>query len=96
MADKKTEEQLAAEKAAADKAAAEKAAADAAAQAAAAKAAPKKPDFVVAPDQAVVTHTGAVIDAGGEVKPTDFHTDAAKSKANFDDLVKRGAIVRGG
>jgi len=91
--DKKTEEQSAAEKTAADKAAAEKAAAD---KAAAAKAVPKKADFVVAPDQAVITHDGRVIDAGGEVKPTDFHAKPAESKANFEDLVKRGAIVKGG
>lgn len=89
---KKTDEQLAAEKAAAEKAAADEAAA---ASAAAAKVAPKKPDFVVAPDQAVITHMGVVIDAGGEVKPTDFHVKSAESKAAFDDLVRRGAIVKG-
>lgn len=93
--DKKTDEQIAADKAAAEAEAADKAAAEA--DAAAKKvAAVKKPDFVVAPDTSVITHMGIHVDAGGEVKPTDFHAKGAESKAAFDDLVRRGAIVRGG
>lgn len=93
--DKKTDELLAAEKAAADEAAA---AADKAALdklAAEKAAAPKKPEWVVAEGVSTFTATGHV-DAGGEVKATDFHSDKAKSKAAFDELRERGVIVKGG
>ena len=96
MADpKKTDDQLAAEKAAAEKEAADKAAAEAAAKEAADKAAAeaeakRRPDFVVAPDISINTPNRGHLDTGAEVKVKDFAT-----KADFDDLVRRGAIVKG-